>query len=204
MAVTYEEIVERLGKRAKIQLDSSRGSELRIAPTHLGLRQHPDKAAPNPDLEMRYRGKALVTFHADHTYTLRTNSMGKTALKRISEYSPLQVTTSGGSVCYLDPDTGEQKRFREGMRVDGKGRPVDGSSVRPNPATPNVPNDSASPKAVQAESFRNADTWTPEDLADAVGTAMRTNGASEVQIQRATRDVGAAFYRGRVPKPPKA
>lgn len=67
---------------------------------------------------------AVVTIHPDDTYTLRTGGWHTmTTAQRIRQYSPAQVGTFKGE--YSVFGHGYRVPFREGMRVDASGEPVD-------------------------------------------------------------------------------
>src|SRR5687767_13121808 len=114
MAMTYEEAVRRLGKRASVQIDKRRGTEIRRAPGEAGL---------HGDIQIRYRGTPVVTFHMDRTYTLRTGGIAsKTVIKRIAEYSPISLVRRGNGFFIEDVNRGKLIPFLEGARVDSEGR----------------------------------------------------------------------------------
>jgi hypothetical protein len=109
MAMTYDEVVRRLGRRPSIKVDKRRGTEIRWAPGDVG------------DVEVRHRGVSVVTFHADRTYTLRTGpTASKTVLRRIAEYSPVALVRRGNGL-FLEQD-GRLVPFLSGIRVDAAGR----------------------------------------------------------------------------------
>jgi hypothetical protein len=109
MAMTYDEVVRRLGRRPSIKIDKRRGTEIRWAPGGVG------------DMEVRHRGVSVVTFHADRTYTVRTGpTASKTVLRRIAEYSPVALVRRGNGL-FLEQD-GRLVPFLSGIRVDAAGR----------------------------------------------------------------------------------
>lgn len=117
MAMTYEEATRRLGRRAVVQIDKRRGTEFRRAPGEAGLRG---------DIQVRYRGIPVVTFHPNHTYTLRTGGMAsKTVIKRIAEYSPISLVRRGNGFFIEDVNRGKLIPFLEGQCVDATGAILD-------------------------------------------------------------------------------
>jgi hypothetical protein len=124
MAMTYEEILRRLGRRVVVQVDKRRGTEIRRAP---------GEAGEAGDIQVRYRGTPVVTLHPDHTYTLRTGGLAtRTVRNRIAEYSPVSLVHRGGGYFIEDVRTGTLVPFLEGVRVGPDGRPIEGPAV---PAT---------------------------------------------------------------------
>ena len=117
MAMTYDEALRRLGRRVGVKIDKVRGTEMRRASGERG---------DHGDVEVRYRGTPVVTLHPDHTYTLRTGgTYSKTTIRRIAEYSPVQLTRERNGIFIHDEARGKWIPFLEGMRVDRAGRRVD-------------------------------------------------------------------------------
>lgn len=113
MAMTYEEVLRRLGRRVSVQVDKRRGTEIRRAP---------GEAGEKGDIQVRYRGTPVVTFHPDRTYTLRTGgTASRTVRNRIAEYSPVSLVYRGGGYYIEDVKTGELRVFLEGAVVDARG-----------------------------------------------------------------------------------
>jgi hypothetical protein len=116
MAMTYEGVLRKLGRRISVQLDKVRGTELRRAPGEAGERG---------DLQVRYHGNAIVTLHTDKTYTLRTyGKPQRIYLTRISEYAPVSLIRRGRSIYLQEPNSKALIPFLDGMRVDTTGHLV--------------------------------------------------------------------------------
>jgi hypothetical protein len=118
--MTYDELLRRLGRRVSVQVDKRRGTEIRRAP---------GEAGDHGDLQVRYRGTAVVTLHPDRTYTLRTGgTASKTVIRRIAEYSPISLVRRGNGFYIQDAQTGRLMPFLEGTRVNEHGQLVGANS----------------------------------------------------------------------------
>lgn len=218
MAMTYEEVLRRLGRRVSVQVDKRRGTEIRRAP---------GEAGEAGDIQIRYRGTPVVTLHPDHTYTLRTGGLAtRTVRNRIAEYSPVSLVHRGGGYFMEDVQTGALVPFMEGVRVGPDGRAVEPATPRRIEGTAQQLDEArlrafirrvvaetlrdfgVPPRPVQAATtrLRSASlraTATPlEEGAtlvplDVVEKILIAAGVSPEKARKTLRETRAAYFRGR-------
>lgn len=197
MAMTYEEATRRLGRRAVVQIDKRRGTEFRRAPGEAGMRG---------DIQVRYRGTPVVTFHPNHTYTLRTGGMAsKTVIKRIAEYSPISLVRRGNGFFIENVNTRRLIPFLEGQTVDQVGNIVeeteDGMAIavtntRRDDSLPSIPAATALPSQMLDEAKLRA--YIKRTVLEVMGNAVMPPAAQTrpVHVTSVAREVPAVAVAG--------
>lgn len=88
------------------------------------------RALPSGDVAVELHGTAVVTIHADGTYTLRSGGWHtNTTRARMMEFSPASLFLRGGALWFS-----RGTLFRDGVKINSDGAPLDAAgNVVPYP-----------------------------------------------------------------------